>query len=98
MLEELVKTHSDLSEYHRIPPLGQHYTQRWAKEDLENERVKGSAQASGADGADKQLDELSGSTKLLRKVAESVANNEESAPYGELTQRLVGGKEFNACY
>ena len=36
-----------MNEYYRIPPLGQHYTQRWAKEDIENERQKG----AGAGGA-----------------------------------------------
>ena len=36
-----IKGHGDMNEYYRIPPLGQHYTQRWAKEDIENERQKG---------------------------------------------------------
>jgi transcriptional adapter 3 len=40
-----------MSEYHRIPPLGQHYTQRWAKEDIENERQKGAASAAAGGSA-----------------------------------------------
>jgi hypothetical protein len=28
--------------------LGQHYTQRWAKEDLENERLRGAADANAS--------------------------------------------------
>ena len=47
LLEDLIKGHGDMNEYYRIPPLGQHYTQRWAKEDIENERQKG----AGAGGA-----------------------------------------------
>lgn len=85
LLEDLIKTHNDLSEYYRVPKLGQHYTQRWAKEDLENERFK-SAAATGSDANDKSTDEAS---QLLKK-AEAAAASEDS-PFGELTQRLVAG-------
>ena len=36
--------------YYRIPPLGQHYTQRWAKEDIENERQKGAGAGATSEG------------------------------------------------
>ena len=38
-----MKTHSDMSEYFRVPKLGQHYTMRWAAEDMEYERTKSNA-------------------------------------------------------
>ena len=40
-LEDMLKGYSDMSEYYRVPPLGQHYAIRWAKEDLEAEKSKG---------------------------------------------------------
>ena len=40
-LEDLLKGYSDMSEYYRVPPLGQHYAIRWAKEDIETEKSKG---------------------------------------------------------
>eukprot|EP00094_Tigriopus_californicus_P002488 TCALIF_02405-PA protein Name:"Similar to tada3-a Transcriptional adapter 3-A (Xenopus laevis)" AED:0.25 eAED:0.25 QI:43/0/0/0.66/1/0.66/3/0/494 len=83
LLEDLIKTHQDMSEYHKIPPLGQHYTQLWAKEDMENERVKSSS-----------LNETNGESLLSNADDLLVPKNEpgsEEAPYGELTQRLVAG-------
>ena len=74
-----------MSEYYRTPQLGQHYTQRWAKEDLENERLK-SANASGNEDS-KSGDDTGAASRLLKK-AENAA---EETPYGELTQRLVAG-------
>ena len=81
-MEDLIKTHSDMSEFYRVPKLGQHYTQRWAKEDLENERVKGAGDLTSAD----KNDEVG---NHLKKASE--AANSEDCPYGELTQRLVAG-------
>merc|ERR1712198_620916 len=31
-LEDMLKGYSDMSEYYRVPPLGQHYAIRWARE------------------------------------------------------------------
>ena len=50
LLEDLIKGHGDMNEYYRIPPLGQHYTQRWAKEDIENERQKGASAGATSEG------------------------------------------------
>ena len=35
MIEELITNHNEDSEYFKIPPLGRHYTLRWAQEDLQ---------------------------------------------------------------
>lgn len=83
LLEDLIKGHSDMTEYYKVPKLGQHYTQRWAKEDLENERLRGAADANASiDGK--------GSEEAIQMLKKAEAANEES-PFGELTQRLVAG-------
>ena len=78
-----------MSEYHRIPPLGQHYTQRWAKEDIENERQKGAASATAganaASGDEAKAGILEDAQKALKK------ETLDETPHGELTQRLVAG-------
>eukprot|EP00095_Tigriopus_kingsejongensis_P012371 maker-scaffold190_size271632-snap-gene-0.23 protein:Tk12371 transcript:maker-scaffold190_size271632-snap-gene-0.23-mRNA-1 annotation:"hypothetical protein CAPTEDRAFT_174003" len=87
LLEDLIKTHGDMAEYHKIPSLGQHYTQTWAKEDMENERQKGAgtmAHASEANGDTKpNVDDL--------VVKSEPAGHGDETPFGELTQRLVAG-------
>ena len=85
LLEDLIKGHGDLSEYYKTPKLGQHYTLKWAKEDLESERLRGASDPNAVlDG--KALDEAS---SLLKKAEAST--NEDASPFGELTQRLVAG-------
>jgi len=76
-LEDLVKGYDDMSEFHRVPPLGQHYSIRWAKEDLELEKSKG--------GNEENKDVKDEAAKLLKK------EKNDSPPFGELTQRLVQG-------
>ena len=77
LLEELLKGYGDMGEYYRVPPLGQHFAIRWAKEDLEAEKAKG--------GGDENKDVKEDVVKMLKK------EKAESSPFGELTQRLVQG-------
>ena len=78
-----------MGEYFRIPSLGQHYTQRWAKEELENERQK-SAASGNTNNATSGTNEAGGVEikdepgKMLKKAETAVA---EEAPFGEMTQR-----------
>ncbi|RXG72035.1 Transcriptional adapter 3 [Armadillidium vulgare] len=67
MLEELLNSQNDDAEYMKIPPLGRHYTLRWAQEDLLDEQKESSKLAdtkkkikteSGADLSDKLLKEV----------------------------------------
>merc|ERR1711971_1471726 len=70
LLEDLIKGHSDMTEYYKVPKLGQHYTQRWAKEDLENERLRGAADANASiDGK--------GSEEAIQMLKKAEAANEE---------------------
>jgi len=77
-VEEMIKGYSDMGEYYRTPPLGQHYAIRWAKEDLDLEKAKG-----GDENRDVKEDSGSKMTKKEQKA--------DSSPFGELTQRLVQG-------
>jgi len=78
-LEDLIKGYSDMGEYYRVPPLGQHFAIRWAKEDLEMEKA-----AKGGDENKDAKDDLP--AKLVKKDLKA-----DSSPFGELTQRLVQG-------
>jgi len=80
-LEDLIKTHSDLSEYNRVPPLGQHYAIRWAREDLEAEKEKGKSETNPTKEGKEDLG----------RVGKKAEVKPDGSPFGELTQRLVQG-------
>ena len=64
-----------------MPPLGQHYAIRWAREDLEAEKEKGKSDTSSVkDGKED-----------LGKVGKKAEVKPDGSPFGELTQRLVQG-------
>ena len=72
-------SYSDMTEYYRVPPLGQHFAIRWAKEDLEAEKAK---------GGDENKDVKEDVSKMIKKEKN---DKSDSSPFGELTQRLVQG-------
>lgn len=41
VIEEMLKSYDEDTEYMKVPPLGIHYTQRWAEEDLIEEQSDG---------------------------------------------------------
>ena len=41
VIEDLLKSYEEETEYMKIPPLGVHYTKRWAEEDLLEEQNEG---------------------------------------------------------
>ncbi|XP_073448082.1 transcriptional adapter 3 isoform X2 [Aquarana catesbeiana] len=94
VLEDLLKTPDDEADYYKIPPLGKHYSQRWAQEDLQEEQKDG-ARASMA--ADKKKGALGPLTELDSKDVDSLMKKSESqhdqpedgCPFGHLTQRLL---------
>ncbi len=41
VLEDLMKSHEDEGDFYKIPPLGKHYSQKWAHEDMLEEQREG---------------------------------------------------------
>ena len=77
-LEDMLKGYSDMGEYYRVPPLGQHYAIRWAKEDMEAEKAKNN-------------DENKDSKDDVKPIKKEKNDKADTSPFGELTQRLVQG-------
>ncbi|KAK7788723.1 hypothetical protein R5R35_011013 [Gryllus longicercus] len=78
-LEELAKECESGDEYQKIPPLGRHYSRRWADEDMKSEQEEGRSDARGQNKGN-QLE----AQTLLKKGEKA---SEVSS--GPLTQRLV---------
>lgn len=76
LLDELIASHSDISEFKKIPPLGRHYSLLWAHNDLLQEE-----DASNSNREKKKRSDVS----LLLAKGEKKTNGIS----GPLTQRLV---------
>ncbi|EZA55937.1 hypothetical protein DMN91_011231 [Ooceraea biroi] len=77
LLEELVATHGDISEYKKIPPLGRHYSLMWAHNDLLQEE----------DAANPNREKKKSRTDVSHLISKSDKKTNSIA--GPLTQRLV---------
>lgn len=83
-LDELIKTSEDDSDLYKIPPLGKHYSVRWATEDLLEEQKEGSKIEKKKNSNSPNNKEVKG---LLKKVDSS--GDDDICPFGQLTQRLI---------
>uniref|UniRef100_K7F497 Transcriptional adaptor 3 n=1 Tax=Pelodiscus sinensis TaxID=13735 RepID=K7F497_PELSI len=91
-LEELLRTPEDEAEHYKIPPLGKHYSQRWAQEDLLQEQMRRllAAAAPSAEGLHSPLASLPPDVDALLKKSESQQElPQDGCPFGPLTQRLL---------
>ncbi|XP_035686972.1 transcriptional adapter 3-A-like isoform X2 [Branchiostoma floridae] len=96
VLEELMKPVDEESEYYKVPPLGKHYTQRWAQEDLleeqkEGARVneKGKSKSALGGSSSANISETSAMLKKVDSNSQKSRDTETNCPFGPLTQRLV---------
>uniref|UniRef100_A0A0B7AM17 Transcriptional adapter 3-like n=1 Tax=Arion vulgaris TaxID=1028688 RepID=A0A0B7AM17_9EUPU len=100
VIEEMLKSYEEDTEYMKIPTLGIHYTQRWTEEDLIEEQNDGTkmsekkksklATATGGAGAEMNGTTHTQTATLLKKV--DLQKNDyfmDDSPFGPLTQRLV---------
>lgn len=77
LLEELVATHSDISEFKKIPPLGRHYSLIWAHNDLLQEE----------DAANPSREKKKSRTDVSHLIPKG--DKKINGIAGPLTQRLV---------
>lgn len=77
LLEELVTSHGDTSEYKKIPPLGRHYSLMWAHNDLLQEE----------DAANPSREKKKSRTDMSHLI--SKGDKKANGIVGPLTQRLV---------
>ena len=95
-LEDSLTSKVDVNEYFKIPPLGQHYSEVWAKEDLVEEhqqsmkidkkKINNNNNNNNNNGSI-TLDTL---TSLVDgKDSTATLNNDELCPYGKFTKILV---------
>ncbi|XP_063614837.1 transcriptional adapter 3-B-like isoform X1 [Penaeus indicus] len=91
MLEDLINNPNDDSDYYKTPPLGRHYTLRWAQEDLQDEQKEGVKLAEGKKKNVKTDSSSSDMSDKLLKEVDMNGCNDDVAPFGPLTQRLIAG-------
>lgn len=77
LLEELIVTHSDISEFKKIPSLGRHYSLMWAHNDLLQEE----------DAANPNREKKKNRTDMSHLLSKS--DKKANSIAGPLTQRLV---------
>ena len=93
-LEDSIKASEDDSEYYKIPPLGKHFSEKWAMEDLAEE------QEMGKKANDKKQSTLKSSNadnindSALADMIKTGSESghipvDEACPFGPLTQRLI---------
>jgi len=80
-LEETLSCKMEMSDYYKIPPLGKHYTEVWAKEDFVEEQQQVSKVDKKRTQAETNITSSSDTN--------SGVDLDEPCPYGSFTQRLV---------
>ncbi|RWS15841.1 transcriptional adapter 3-like protein [Dinothrombium tinctorium] len=87
LLEDMIKSYEEDSEYFKIPNLGKHYSLKWAQEDRwenKKEEAKGSA-----NDKKKGLSPSNNVSPKSAKKSKECKNDSDKCTFGALTQRLV---------
>ncbi|KXJ16050.1 Transcriptional adapter 3 [Exaiptasia diaphana] len=92
-LEDSIKSADNEEEWSKIPTLGKHYSEKWAQEDLIEEQLEGiklNEKRRGALSNSSENNKSEQVSAILKKTENSSLQTEEdSCPFGPLTQRLV---------
>ena len=94
-LEESLKPPEDEQEYYKIPPLGRHYAEKWAQEDLLDEQEEGSRmqekklRGTLTNTTSENTNKTNEEKSTLKKGDHTGLPEEDLCPFGPLTQRLV---------
>ncbi|BFZ03911.1 hypothetical protein BsWGS_06950 [Bradybaena similaris] len=95
VIEEMLKSYDEETEYMKIPGLGVHFTQRWAEEDLLEEHGDGTKLSDKKKKRSASISDVNGTTyvqtSMLLQKAELHKTDYfmDDSPFGPLTQRLV---------
>jgi len=90
VLEDIIGTITEDSEYFKVPSLGRHYTQVWAEEDLNEEQREGGKTEKRRGALSSNYENIDFEKKARTINSASMVNTEEEAcPFGALTQRLI---------
>ncbi len=91
VLEDIINTPTEESEYFKVPSLGKHYTKVWAQEDVNEEKREGNKHEKRRAGT--TLSTNSENVDFEKKAKQvdmnSIQTEEENCPFGPLTQRLI---------
>lgn len=69
VLQDLLKAQEDEEDLFSVPPLGQHYMIQWAREDLENEKIK---KEVSEDGEEDEKVDMSPSGKVTQRLMQGL--------------------------
>ena len=90
VLEDVINTVTEDSEYFKVPPLGKHYTQVWAEEDLNEEQREGSKSEKRRGALSNNYENVDFEKKAKAiDSTNTMTNDDETCPFGALTQRLI---------
>lgn len=89
VLEDIINSVTEDSEYFKIPALGKHYTQVWAQEDLNEEQQEGSKTEKRRGALSSNYENVDFEKKASSVDMAAMSNDEETCPFGALTQRLI---------
>lgn len=91
-LEEQLRKHDDEdASYFKIPPLGRHYREVWAEEDLMEEMAEGAKvnDRKRHSNHSNHTNQTGNGTIEALSLLKKAENSMEESPFGPLTQRLV---------
>ena len=89
VLEDICNSVSEESEFFKVPSLGKHYTQVWAQEDLIEEQWEGSKTEKRRGTLTSNQENIDIEKKAKHVDANNLNNEDETCPFGALTQRLI---------